>query len=73
MSSIDRRVARIEQLVTDADCVCAQHRYGLVVIDDGWSDEHRKRAEDDAAFACPAHGRRMPENLTRLTPADALL
>ncbi|MGA7540624.1 MAG: hypothetical protein WBW93_17845 [Steroidobacteraceae bacterium] len=73
MSDIDRRLGHIERIVTDAGCICAQHSSGLVVIDDGWSDKQKKLAEDAAAFVCPAHGGKMPEILTRLTPTDALL
>jgi hypothetical protein len=59
MLNIEKRIQRLEQLVTAADCICADpmDALAIVVIEDGWDEARIRAAEEAQAGVCPVHGR----------------
>ena len=60
MGTVERRIERLEQLVSAADCICgdrsAAEAVEIVVVEDGWDEERIRAAEDANRIVCPVHG-----------------
>jgi len=74
MGDISRRIARLEEHLGEAACVCSQpeHLHAFVVIGKGWESEQIELAEASKQFICPTHGVRSP-SLLRISKTDAQL
>lgn len=75
MRDIARRLWRLEEALCELDCTCATagREIAIVVADRDWTKEQSRRADEEKAYACPVHGRRLPPVILHISPTDARL
>jgi hypothetical protein len=69
MRDLSKRVERLEALYAEQTCVCKTQEFALVLVESGWSPERIHEAEEQKAFTCPVHGRKLPL-IVHLMPGD---